>query len=466
MTNNLKIGGNVNKFLSENQIYDCQIRDFYIFEMYMDSIFDKIKFGLSGSLRLITSGTVFTTKTGSILKDLLLSGSTSSIPVKLREAFEELGATYIKLGQFVASAPSLFPEEYVNEMQKCLDNVRPIPFSEIRRTIETELGGKISDYFQSIEETPIASASIAQVHGAITKEGLDVVIKVQRSDIESVLETDLNLVYLVFLILDKVVPGLERSGLLDMVKDFQSSIMKEIDFIKEAKNIEEFEAFLLKSGEARGKVPRVYHKLSTKKILTMERLYGVPLTDVKKLRSFVKNPRKTLTDALDIWFKSLSSTGFFHADVHAGNLLVLKDGKIGFIDFGIVGRIPEKVWSGLMIFMEGLSLNNADKMVQGLVDMNGTAEGIDQKKFAQELSQVFDKLNEVAIDIQLGDFGAANEKQLNRIMFDLNEITKKNGLKIPREFALLIKQLLYFDRYVKSLAPDIDLFRNPNLFLQ
>lgn len=335
----------------------------FYFETYMNSIFDKIKFGINGSLRLINSSAVFTTKAGSILKELLLSGSTSNIPVKLREAFEELGATYIKLGQFIASAPSLFPEEYVNEMQKCLDSVRPVSFPEIKRIIEFELKGKISDCFQSIEETPIASASIAQVHGAITKDGLDVVIKVQRPDIESILETDLNLVYIIFLVLDKIIPGLNRSGLLDMVKDFQASILKEIDFIQEAKNIEEFESYLLKNGENRGKVPRVYHKLSTKKILTMERLYGIPLTDVKKLRMVVKNPRQTLTDALDIWFKSLSSTGFFHADVHAGNLLVLKDGKIGFIDFGIVGRISKKVWSGLMVFMEGLGLNNTDKMV-------------------------------------------------------------------------------------------------------
>lgn len=98
--------------------------------------------------------------------------------------------------------------------------------------------------------------------------------------------------------------------------------------------------------------------------------------------------------------------------------------------------------------------------------MNGTAEGIDQKKFSSELSEIFDKLNEVAIDFQMGDFNAVNERELNKIMFDLNEITKRNGLKIPREFALLIKQLLYFDRYVRSLAPDIDLFRNPKLFLK
>jgi len=414
---------------------------------------------------MLNSGTIFTAKTVGLLKDFLFSGNADTIPIRLREAFEELGATYIKLGQFIASAPSLFPKEYVSEMQRCLDSVRPIPFSDVKRIIERELKGRISDHFASVEEQPIASASIAQVHGAITKDGLDVVIKVQRPDIESILDTDMNLIYFASIIFEKIAPGLNHSGLSDIVKDFQNSIMQEIDFVQEAKNIEEFDSYLLKAGESRAKVPRVYHELSTKKVLTMERLYGVPLTDPEKLVGYSRNPKKTLTDALDIWFASLSHSGFFHADVHAGNLLALKDGRIGFIDFGIVGRISTRVWKGLMLFMEGLSLNRSDLMAKGLIDMDGTIQGIDEKQFANDLNRILYQLSEFAMDIQMGDLRGLDEGKLNRIMFDISDVSKRNGLRIPREFALLIKQMLYFDRYVKALAPEIDIIRDQKMFM-
>ncbi|EMO27822.1 ABC1 family protein [Leptospira interrogans serovar Bataviae str. HAI135] len=229
----------------------------------MAGFFDSLKIGFGGASRILNSSFVFSTKTVLLLKDLVLGDDT--FPIRLREAFEELGATYIKLGQLIASAPSLFPDEFVSEMQKCLDQVRPIPYSTIKTIVEKELGGKLSDHFLSVEPIPIASASIAQVHSAITKDGLDVVIKVQRPDIESTLSADLNLIYFVSVLFEKFAPGLSKSGIADMVEQFQTSILEEIDFYKEANNIEEFEKELLSMGETRARVPKVYKELSTKK---------------------------------------------------------------------------------------------------------------------------------------------------------------------------------------------------------
>ncbi|HNK59417.1 MAG TPA: AarF/UbiB family protein, partial [Leptospiraceae bacterium] len=209
----------------------------------------------------------------------------------------------------------------------------------------------------------------------------------------------------------------------------------------------------------RAKVPRVFSKYSTKRLLTMERFYGIPLTDLKAIKTVSSNPAKTLTDALDIWFSSLGS-GMFHADVHAGNLLVLKDGKIGFIDFGIVGRISPDTWMGLMFFMEGLGTTNAKMMARGLVQMDSTAKGIDETKFAKDLEYIFDEMNEIAMSIQLGDVAGIDETRLNGVMLRISDISKNNGLKIPHEFGLLIKQMLYFDRYVKILAPEMDLIKD------
>jgi predicted unusual protein kinase regulating ubiquinone biosynthesis (AarF/ABC1/UbiB family) len=219
----------------------------------------------SSGLRIFHSGAIFSTKLGSLAFDILTGNpALPSIAVKLREAFEELGATYIKLGQFIASAPSLFPIELVDEMQKCLDQVRPVPIRDIYKIIHKELGAPVGEIFHSFQDSPIASASIAQVHGAITKEGLDVVVKVQRSDIESILETDMGLIQAITWILEKIAPQFKSSGLMGMVEEFRKSILEETDFIREAANIEEFENYLLRTGEARAVVPRVYHSYSTK----------------------------------------------------------------------------------------------------------------------------------------------------------------------------------------------------------
>lgn len=421
--------------------------------------------GFNGIFRILQSGMVFSTKLLNVLVALANGERDLKIAVRLREAFEELGATYIKLGQFIASAPSLFPREYVEEMQKCLDSIRPIPFEEVKNTIETELGGEWHEFFQKIEETPIASASIAQVHSAMTRNGHDVVIKVQRKDIETTLGTDMNLIYLATLIFSQISPGLTKSGITDIVKDFYTSILMETDFIKEAENIELFNKHLQIIRESRAKVPRVYHHLSTKKILTMERLYGVPLTDIQSIRKYSKNPQETLITALNIWFTSLGTTGVFHADVHAGNLMVLEDGKIGFIDFGIVGKISKEVWLGLLTFMEGIELNQPELIAKGLIAMDSTAKGINEEAFIQDLKKVFSQLNEVAFIMQAGRIQDLDESKMNRVMLDLNDVSRRNGLKIPREFGLLIKQLLYFDRYVKALAPDMNLLKDQKLYI-
>ena len=425
----------------------------------MTHVTDNLSSGINAILRVADSFRILSTKLAQVLADILLDKKDSQLAVRLREAFADLGATYIKLGQFIASAPSLFPKEYVEEMQKCLDSVRPVPFKTILQIVEKELGAKPSHFFSFIEEKPLASASIAQVHAATTVDGFDVVIKVQRPDIETVLKTDMNLIYLATLLFEKLAPGVKTSGLTDIVKTFHDSILLEVDFIQEAKNIEEFDKHLINTNETRAKVPRVFHNYSTKRLLTMERFYGIPLTDLKAIKAVSNNPAKTLTDALDIWFSSLGS-GMFHADVHAGNLLVLKDGKIGFIDFGIVGRISPETWMGLMLFMEGLGSTNAKTMPKGLVQMDSTAKGIDEVKFAKDLEYIFEEMNEIAMNLQLGDVASIDESRLNAVMLRISDISKNNGLKIPHEFGLLIKQMLYFDRYVKILAPEMDLIKD------
>ncbi len=193
----------------------------------------------------------------------------------LRQLFERLGSTYIKVGQFIASSPTLFPEEFVLEFQKCLDQTAPIPYSVIRDTLRAELGGDagINEKFESIDPVPLASASIAQVHTARLKgTGEEVVLKVLKPGVTDTLKADLGFIYLASRLLETIAPELVRTSLGDIVADIRTSILEEVDFTLEAKNIAEFRAFLDKAGITAATCPTMYPALSTKKVLTMERL--------------------------------------------------------------------------------------------------------------------------------------------------------------------------------------------------
>ena len=202
-----------------------------------------------------------------------------TFPVAMRKLFERLGATYVKLGQFIASSPSLFPEEYVLEFQKCLDSTEPVPWIIIKEIIETELG-PINTNFAYVDTKPLASASIAQVHAATLISGQEIVIKVQKPKIDELLRADLNFVYIASRIIEFISPDFERTSLSAVAGDVKSSMLDELDFTKEAGNIEEFRTFLVERGlDDSVTAPKVYKDLTTTRVLTMERLRGVSMTD-------------------------------------------------------------------------------------------------------------------------------------------------------------------------------------------
>ncbi|RDX63984.1 putative aarF domain-containing protein kinase, chloroplastic [Mucuna pruriens] len=393
-------------------------------------------------------------------------------PFYLRRLFERMGATYIKLGQFIASAPTLFPPEYVQEFQNCFDRAPPVPFGEIESILRKELGKPLESIYEYIDPTPIASASIAQVHGARLKGSQkDVVIKVLKPGIEDILVADLNFVYVVARILEFLSPEISRTSLVGIVKDIRESMLEEVDFYKEAANIEAFRRYLEATGlTGNATAPEVYQYCSTQKVLTMQRLYGVPLTDLDSISSLVSNPETSLITALNVWFGSLLACESFHADVHAGNLWLLRDGRIGFLDFGIVGRISPKTWAAMEIFLGSIAIEDYDSMASALIEMGATNNDVDAKAFARDLEKELD--TEIVVATTSGPTTnatavAANivvdERQMNALFLDVVRVSESYGLKFPREFALLLKQLLYFDRYTRLLAPNLNMLRDQRI---
>jgi predicted unusual protein kinase regulating ubiquinone biosynthesis (AarF/ABC1/UbiB family) len=378
----------------------------------------------------------------------------------MRETFESLGSTYIKLGQFIASTPSLFPREYVEEFQGCLDQTPTLPFSYIQTVLNEEFAGRdLSSIFSSIDEKPLASASIAQVHAARLVTGQDVVIKVQKPGVETILNTDLNVLHWATKILEKAVPKVKFASLADIVEEIKTRMVREVDFIEEAQNLEDFVHYLNLSNNQSATAPKVYSQFSTRRVLTMERLFGVPLTDFEIVKQYSKDPSQVLITAMNTWFGSLMMCNSFHADLHAGNLMLLEDGRVGFIDFGIVGQLKPEVWTACIAFMDALQKTDYTRMAESMLKMGMTKVEIDTQVLSADLQRLFGGV--IFADPQ--EIMSSNPSDLNDIMMDMVAVGERHGIRFPRDFALLFKQMLYFDRFMRILAPYTDIYADQRL---
>jgi aarF domain-containing kinase len=331
-----------------------------------------------------------------------------SIPKILKELFNKLGATYVKLGQFIASSPTLFPAEFVLEFQSCLDRGPSVPYADIKKIIESDLQKPVSAVFKSIDPVPLACASIAQVHRAVLTNGTEVVVKVRKPNVEESLKADLGFLYVGSKLLELINPDLSRLSLAAIIGDLRDSMLDELDFTKEAQNLIEFREFLRISGVVDATAPMPYVGVSSKKVLVMEYLKGVPLVDLEGIKKYSANPELTLLSALRTWALSVTNSDFYHADVHAGNLLVLEDGRVGFIDFGIVGRISDTVWQSLGQLTEAFVAEDYRGIATALVAMGATDATVDIDKFAGDLKGVVEKIMNINPQIILESYDNGN----------------------------------------------------------
>ena len=390
------------------------------------------------------------------------------LPILLRDTMQELGTTYIKLGQLIASSPSLFPHEYVEAFQSFLDQTKPVPFKVIEKTLKQELGNDYHRYFRHIDPEPLASASIAQVHAATWQNGDEVVIKVQKPGVEQTLEADFQFMMLGAKLVEMIAPNMPKGSLMDMVEEIRNGMLDECDFYKEARNIHAYENFLREAGITQVVVPKVYLQATRKRVLTMERFYGAPLSDIENVKRYSSNPEETLIQALNTWFQSLTKCQIYHADLHAGNVMILKDGRVGFIDFGIVGKISKPTWNALINLTVAIPARDYFGIAKSMIEIGATNKNVNAASLAKDIQALVEFLKsdgELTVTHDDNATYVNPDQYIRNFTLQLSNISKKHGIRFPREFTLLLKQFLYFDRYTRMLAPELEMFADSRVLL-
>ena len=377
----------------------------------------------------------------------LLHGRTpgaAQVAHEVRRTFEQLGPTYVKLGQLIASSPGVFGATMSDEFETLLDQVQPADYAEVRKIFLDDFGKPPEEVFASFDAEPIASASIAQVHTATLHDGSEVVVKIQRPGIAGRLAPDVAIMERLAGLVEISEYGRMLSA-RHVVEDFADGLDAELDFRNEAATMTEwFECLQPGPFGDRVRVPRVYDDLTTQRVMTMERVYAVRIDDAKAVREAGHDGEALCRNLLLSLLDSAFHGGLFHGDLHAGNVLVDENGKLVLLDFGIVGRfdartrrILRQLVVDLIVKQDYDSAGRAIFLLGAVHKPGSTASGAkDIKKVAAPLSTT--------------EMGSMSYTDLGR---QLAAVAKAHDARLPRELVLVGKQLLYVEKYMKLLAP-------------
>lgn len=380
-------------------------------------------------------------------------------PAALRLAFERLGPTYIKLGQLVASGEALFPPRYSDEFQKCLDRVPPFSFEAVRAILNDELSADALAQITELSEVPIAAASIAQVHTARLADGAEVVVKVQRPGLAKLVSADVFIMRFFAKVMSALSRALRAANVVAVVEDFETNLVAELDFRNEADRMRDFRAVMDSFGTDSVSAPFVYDELSRARVLTMERFRGWSLADTAAIKETSYDAEERLLTGIRAWFQTLIAKGFFHGDVHAGNFMLLEDGRVGYLDFGIVGTFDDEQRKNVLLYVTAMQSRDFGQLAEAMVAMGAAGNQVDRARLAVDLEQAFAPMIDPDDGFRMADLVPA-----------LLRVSRTHQLRMPRDLVLVTKQLVYLDRYSRAIGgPKMNVLtdqRLKNLILQ
>src|SRR5579871_2639389 len=375
--------------------------------------------------------------------------SRADLSRRLRDAFERLGPTYIKLGQIISSGEGIFPPELVAQFRLLRDRVRPETFDDVRAVIEADLGRPIETVFCAIDEVPVAAASIAQVHRATLCTGEHVVVKVQRPHVASLVAKDLAAMSWIAPVLVGRIPVAALANPPALVEVFAETIVEELDFRLEAQNMLDTARILAETGESVAMVvPRPHPDLVTRRVLVMEELRGFAFDDVAGMRAAGIDTEAIIHAGMVAFLEGAMLYGVFHGDLHGGNLIVLPDGRVGLLDHGITGRLDERGRLAFLRLLMAGTINDVRMQLTALRTLGALPPDADIDSVIRDL-----RLDQPPIDPT-----TLTPEQLIVEMQDLTRSLLAYGARMPKELMLFVKDLLFLDAAIGTLAPDIDLF--------
>ncbi len=374
--------------------------------------------------------------------------SRAGISRRIRVSAERLGPTYIKLAQIISAGEGVFPRELVDECRKCRDQVPAVPYSTVVEVLEAEFGRPLQEVFQSIDPTPLAAASIAQVHRAVLVSGEEVAVKVQRPGINDLVRKDLKVLAWLAPLLVGRIPVSALANPPALVDLFAETIIEELDFRIEASNMLDIARVFSELDQRGFVVPRPHPTLVTKRVLVMEFMGGFNFDDAKGMKEAGLDTEAILKTAMLGFLEGAFLHGVFHGDLHGGNLFVQPDGRLALIDFGITGRLSESDRLAFLRMMMSTTTNSVSGQVSALRDLGALPADTDIDEVVRELG-----IDKGPVD--------PTKMEPEEMVAELQRLIKallSYGARLPKPLMLYIKNLIFLDGAIASLAPELDMF--------
>ena len=372
-------------------------------------------------------------------------------PANLRKAFEELGPTFIKIGQILSTRADLIGEEYIKELSKLQDRAAIEEFSEFEEIFRDEFSKELIDSFLYINKDPIASASIAQVYLGVLKDGREVVIKIQRPNIKERMYIDLDILIGLSEKYDHIFKE-SVVNIKDTLMEIRKSTVNELDFILEANNIKRFRK--LNQGSDYIYAPYIVDELSGEKVLTLENINGFKINDIKAIDEYGYDRDKLAKELAISYFKQVMEDGFFHADPHPGNILI-NNGKICFIDFGMIGELSNEFISRLNNVIIGLVIEDIDIVVDFILYVGIQTGTVKREQLYEDVEYLYNKYFTISI----------KNIKLSIILEEVMDVAKKNNLRLPSEFTMLIRCMIILEGIIAELSPDVNIILVRKIYL-